>query len=82
MKKQVGLYEVENINKANILTIAVNPKEHLKKYKDYSVNKKLKGVNRNTPGMDFEAYSARISTLHEFCQHNKSKKTDKKDFKL
>ena len=52
--EQVGLYEVENINKANILTIAVNPKEYFEKHKDYSVNKKHKGVKRNTPGMDFE----------------------------
>ena len=67
LKKQVGLYEVENINYANILTIAVNPKEYFKRYKDYSVNKKHKGVKGNPPGMDFEAYSAKISTLHEFC---------------
>ena len=52
--EQVGLYEVENINNANILTIAVNPKEYFEKHKDYSVNKKHKGVKRNTPGMDFE----------------------------
>ena len=27
LKKPVGLYEVENINNTNILTIAINPKE-------------------------------------------------------
>ena len=32
--KQVGLYEVENIDNANVLTIAVNPKEYFEKYKD------------------------------------------------
>ena len=42
-KKQVGLYEVENINKANILTIAINPKKYFEKYKDFSTNKKHKG---------------------------------------
>ena len=76
------MYEVENINKANILTIAVNPKEYFEKHKDYSVNKKHKGVKRNTPGMDFEAYFARISMLHEFCQHNKSKKIEQKRFQI
>ena len=40
LKKQVGLYEVENINNAYILAIAVNPKEYFEKYKNYSVNKK------------------------------------------
>ena len=46
LKKQVGLYEVENINNANISTIAVNPKDYFEKYKDYSVNKKHKGVKK------------------------------------
>ena len=62
-KKQVGLYEVENINNENILTIAVNPKDYFEKYKDYSVNKNPKEVKRNTPGMNFQAYSARITML-------------------
>ena len=47
------MYEVENINNENILTIAVNPKEYFEKYKDYSVNKNPKEVKRNTPGMNF-----------------------------
>ena len=40
LKKQVGLYELENINNTNILTIAINPKEYFEKYKDLSINKK------------------------------------------
>ena len=28
LKKHIGLYEVENISNANILTIAINPKEY------------------------------------------------------
>ena len=31
LKKQVGLYEIENINKANVLAIAINPKEYVEK---------------------------------------------------
>ena len=42
LKKQVGLYKIENINNANVLRIAINPREYFKKYKDFSVNKKHK----------------------------------------
>ena len=54
LKKQVGLYEVENINNTNI-SVAVNPKEYFEKYRDKTVNKKHKGLKRDTPGMNFEA---------------------------
>ena len=33
LKKQVGLYEIENIDNANVLAIAINPKEYFEKYK-------------------------------------------------
>ena len=82
LKKRVGLYEVDNINNRNFLSINVNPKYYFEKYKDFSVNKKHMGVKRNIPGIDFEAYSARISTLHEFCQHNKSEKIEQKRFQI
>ena len=78
LKKQVGLYEVENINNTNILTIAINPKEYFEKYKDFSINKKHKGLKKNTPGMDFEAYSERLSTLHEYSFKSKPKKVKQK----
>ena len=71
LKKKVGLYEVENSNNTNILTIAINPKEYFEKYKDFSINKKHKGLKKNTPGMDFEAYSERLATLHEYCFESK-----------
>ena len=32
LKKQVGLFEVENINRTNILTIALNPKEYYEEF--------------------------------------------------
>ena len=38
LKKQVVLYEVENISTTNILTIAINQKEYFEKYKDISIN--------------------------------------------
>ena len=82
LKKQVGLYEVENINNINILTIAINPKEYFEKYKDFSINKKHKGLKKNTPGMDFEAYSERLATLHEYCFESKPKQIEKKRFQI
>ena len=38
LKKQFGLYKAENIYNTNILTIAINLKEKLEKYKDFSIN--------------------------------------------
>ena len=32
VKKQMGLYEIENIDNANICTIAVNSKEYFEKF--------------------------------------------------
>ena len=82
LKKQVGLYEVENIYNTNILTVAIKPKEYFKKYKDYSINKKRKSLKKNTPRMNFEAYSERLATLHEYCFENKLKKIEQKRFQV
>ena len=71
IKKQVRLYEIENIDTANVITIAVNPKEYFEKYRDKTVNKKHKGLKKDTPGMNFEAYSQRICSLHEFFKNQK-----------
>ena len=71
LKNQVGLYEVENIENTNILTIAINLKEYFGKYKDFSISKKRKGLKKNTPGMDFEAYAKRLATLHKYCFESK-----------
>ena len=38
-KKQVGLYEVENISNTSILAIVINAKQYFEKYKDFSINK-------------------------------------------
>ena len=54
-KKQMGLYEIENIDNQNICTIAVNPKEYFEKFKNRKINKKHKGVRKDTPGMCFES---------------------------
>ena len=52
-KKVMGLYEVESLDNPNVCTIAVNPKEYFENFKNNSINKKHKGVRRDTPGMDF-----------------------------
>ena len=70
-------YEIESIDNANVITISVNPKEYFEKYRDKTVNKKHKGLKKDTPGMNFEAYSQCICSLHEFCTNQKPKKLNK-----
>ena len=62
-KKEMGLFEIENIDNQNICTVAVNPKEYFEKFKDKNINKKHKGVRKNTKGMDFIRYANRIKDL-------------------
>ena len=62
-KKQMGLYEIENINNPNVCTIAVNPKEYFEKFRNKDFNKKHKGVKKGTAGMMFENYANQIKHL-------------------
>ena len=62
-KKEMGLFEIESIDNPNICTIAVNPKEYFEQFKDKNINKKHKGVRKNTKGMDFQRYADRIKDL-------------------
>ena len=73
-KKVMGLYEIENVNNQNIGTIAVNPKEYFEKFKDRKINKKHKGVRKDTQGMNFESYAMRINTLREVDDKKEEKK--------
>ena len=66
MKKEVGLFEAENVNKANVITIAINPKEYLEEFEDLSINKKHKGIKKGTPGMDFSAYCSKLASITEY----------------
>ena len=83
-KKQVGLFEIENINKVNIITIASNPKEYYEKFEDHSDNKKHKGLKKSTAGMDFDSYSNQLSDLNESSKEyiKKPKKTQQKRFQI
>ena len=73
-KKVMGLFEIENINNQNICTIAINPKEYFEKFKDRKINKKHKGVRKDTTGMNFESYAMRINTLRESDDKKEEKK--------
>ena len=66
LKKQVGLFEAENIDKSNIITIALNPKEYCEKFNNYSDNKKHKGLKKSAPDMDIDSYSSRLADLTEY----------------
>ena len=73
-KKVMGLYEIENIGNQNICTIAVNPKEYFEKFKNRKINKKHKGVRKDTQGMNFESYAMRINMLRESDDKKEEKK--------
>ena len=66
LKKQVGLFEIESIDKPSIITIALNLKEYYEKFIDHSDNEKHKGVKKATADMDFDSYSACLSDLTEY----------------
>ena len=77
----MGLFEIESIDNQNICTIAVNPKEYFEKFKDRNINKKHKGVRRDTVGMDFERYASRIKDLRLDLNSNVEQgKSFKKDY--
>ena len=70
----MGLCEVENIDNQDICTIAINPKEYFEKLKNRKINKKHKGVRRDTPGMNFESYANRITLLRSIdCKKDEKK---------
>ena len=68
LKKQIGLFEIENIDKSNIITIALNPKEYYERFHDHSNNKKHKGLKKSVRDMDFDSYSSRLADLTEFSR--------------
>ena len=77
-RKFMGFYEVENLDNANLCTIAIDPKEYFEKFKDRKINKKHKRVSRDTPSMTFESYAERISSLRQLDTKSEKKKTNTK----
>ena len=56
LKKQLGLFEIESINKGNVITIALNPKKYYERFDDHSGSKKHKRLKKSTRSMDFDSY--------------------------
>ena len=84
LKKQVGIFKIESINKVNVITIALNPKEYYERFDDHSDNKKHKGLKNSTCGMDFDSYSSRLADLNEFSKEffKKPRKIQQKRFQI
>ena len=60
VRKQVGLYEFENIEHGIICSINVNPKEYHELYGImYETNKKQEGIQKGNKGMNFDNYASR-----------------------
>ena len=74
----MGLFEIENISNQSICTTAINPKEYFEVFKDRKINKKHKGVRKDTPVMNFESYAMRINTLREVDNKKEKKNYTKK----
>ena len=68
MKKQFRIFEIESINKVNVITITLNPKECYERFDDHSDNEKHKGLKKSTRGMDFDSYSSRLADLNKFSK--------------
>ena len=49
-RKQLGYYEIESIDNPWLVTITVNPKEHLEVLKKLKLNKKHKGIKKALAG--------------------------------
>ena len=78
LKKQVGLFEVENISLPNIITIAINPKEYREEFENRSNNKKHKGIKKGTSGMDFNSYCSKLCDIIDYFETFYKKKNTKK----
>ena len=79
--------KIESIDKPNVITIALNPKEYYERFIDDSDNKNHKGFKKSTPGMDFDSYSNRLSDLTEYSNEflynlNKVEQIEQKRFQV
>ena len=78
-RSEVGLYEVESVDNANMITTAVNTKEYFAEYRSRHWNKKHKGMRKDFCGMTSEAFASWIMALnkHETAYKNQKRKTQK-----
>ena len=77
-EKRVRFFKIESIDKPNVITIALNPKEYYERFINHSDNKKHKGLKKTTPGMDFDSYSSRLCDLIEYINKFSNKPTAEK----
>ena len=68
----MGLYKLENVNNPNIRTIAINPKEYFKKFRNKLINKKHKGERKAMKGICFKAFANRIIDLNQKAKQKKN----------
>ena len=86
LKKQVGLFDVENIDVANIITIAINPKEYREEFEDRTNNKKHKGILKKvqqewTSALTVRNFAILLNILILFTSRKNPKKLHKKGFR-
>ena len=77
-KKKLGYYEKENIYKPCIISVAVNPKEYLKVFKNFKLNKKCNEIKKGSRGLGFENFTERIKSLRNFDTFEKPPANKKK----
>ena len=87
LKKRVGLFETESIDRPNVITIILNPKEYYEHFVNHSDNKNRKGLKKSTFRMDFGSDSNCLSDLTEFMNEflskpNKVEKIEQKRFQV
>ena len=46
LDKKLGYFEIESVDNPCQIVIAINPKEYLEHFQDFSVNKKYKGQKK------------------------------------
>ena len=73
LKKRVGFFEIGSIDKPNVITIVLNPKEYYERFINHSDNKKPKRLKKSTPDMDFDSHSSRLSDLTEYINEFSNK---------
>ena len=66
LRKCLGYSEIESIDNPCFLTNTCNPKEYYELLENTHVNKKHKGIKKGSPGMNFENYASRITSLTNF----------------
>lgn len=73
------MYIVEAIDNQKMITIVVNRKEYLKKYKNKNVNKKHKGMRKGAANANFDSCTKRILSLNgnETLNKNPERKIQK-----